>query len=206
MEKQDLKPILGFIIATIIIIVVGVLLFVKDAPNNNSQKTLINSNTHTKGAKDGKVLIVEFSDFECPACIYAEEIVGKVMDKYSNKVKFAYRHYPLPMHQYSRKAAQAAEAAAIQGKFWEMKSIIFKNNSSLKPDDLIKYAKDIGLDIDQFKKDQESDKIKEIIENDIKAAQDLGVEGTPTFFINEEKIFGVPSFEEFQNLIEKNLN
>ena len=106
-----------------------------------------------RGAKDAKVTIVEFSDFECPFCKRGHATMKQLMQTYPNDVKFAFKHRPLPMHKNADPAARASAAAGLQGKFWEMADSFFENQGKLGPDFYESQAKALGLNVDKFKKD-----------------------------------------------------
>lgn len=130
------------------------------------------------------VTIVEFSDFECPFCRQAHPILGRVAREHSDRVAFAFKHYPLSMHEYARAAARAAIAAQRQGKFWEMHDLLFENQHSLTPSDIEGYATQIGLDMARFRTDMESEETEALIERNRAEGQELGVDGTPRIFVN----------------------
>ena len=126
------------------------------------------------------------------------------------KVRFAYRHFPLPQHKNAKLAATVAEAAGLQGKFWEMHDLIFQNQSDWSEDKnaaviFAKYAQDIGLDLARFQTDIASDEIKAKIENDYKSGVKAGVNSTPSFFLNGKKITNPRNYDEFKNAIEQAL-
>jgi len=167
---------------------------------------LVKENNYTLGSKDAKVAIVEFSDFQCPACGSAHPIIKRITQEYGDKILFVYRHFPLiAAHQYALKAAEAVEAAGEQGKFWEYHNLLFENQENLKTKDLTKYAKDLGLDIDKFEDALKTGKFKDKVTADMDDAEKLGVSSTPTFFINGQKYVGVLPYEKFKSLIENGL-
>lgn len=130
------------------------------------------------------VTIVEFSDFECPFCRQAHPILGRVAREHSDRVAFAFKHYPLAMHEHARPASRAAIAAQKQGKFWEMHDLLFENQHSLAPSDLEAYATQLGLDLERFRADMESDETDALIERNRAEGRELGVDGTPRVFVN----------------------
>jgi protein-disulfide isomerase len=144
-----------------------------------------------KGAKDPKVTIVEFSDFQCPACGQMSGVMNTLVDNFPNDVKLVYRHFPLSYHEFSKKAAYATEAAGAQGKFWEMHDLLFANQTKLSNDIFDKFAIDLGLNMDQFNKDINSDAIKNKVDRDIsEGGNTLGIGGTPTFYFNNVEYTG----------------
>lgn len=167
--------------------------------------TLI-GNAHYRGLQNAKVTIVEFSDFECPACASAHPVIKKVLEKYPNDVRLVYRHFPLSYHKNSTKATYAFEAAAKQGKTWEMFDLIFENSAKLNDGIYEEFARQIGLDIDQFNKDRASDEIKKIVDDDRDLGIKLNLKGTPTFYINGEEFNGQSTVNGFSKEIDKLLS
>ncbi len=159
----------------------------------------------SKGPANAPVTIVEFSDYECPYCSRAEEVVNRVMKDYDGKVRLVYRDYPLPIHPQAQKAAEAANCAGDQGKYWEMHEKLFANQQALGVDALKGYAKDLKLDDAKFDKCLDSGEKAKGIEESKKAGEKLGVTGTPAFFINGLQLTGAQPYEEFKTLIDGEL-
>lgn len=168
-------------------------------------------NDWIKGADEAKIILIEYLDFQCPACAIYHPIVQKIYEEYKDKIKFIIRHFPLTqIHRNAYLASQAAEAAGRQNKFWEYADILFKNqkeweNKFNAQDLFIKYAEEINLDVNKFKIDIKDNTIKEKIEWDIKSGNRLLVDATPTFFLKNKKI-QPRSYEEFKILIDDALN
>jgi len=159
-----------------------------------------------KGALDGHVSIVEFSDFQCSYCAKVESTIDRVLNEYKTEVKLVYKHFPLTFfHKDAFKASLASEAARKQGKFWEMHDKMFANQKNLKEEDLLKYAGELNLDMEAFKKALASPEVKEIVERDMQTAKEFNILATPTFFINGKMIFGNKSFEVFKEIIDEEL-
>jgi len=158
-----------------------------------------------KGAKDALVTIVQFSDFQCPFCSRVEPTIDQVMKEYDGKVRVAWRNMPLPFHDKAKPAAIAAAAANEQGKFWQMHDILFKNQQALGPEDLQKYAKEIGLNMDKFKKAIEDKKLAASVEADSAMGAKIGARGTPAFFVNGRFLSGAQPFDRFKALIDEEL-
>ena len=156
------------------------------------------------GPADAKVTIVEFSDYECPFCKRAEASVEQVKQTYGDKVRLAYRNYPLPFHQSARPAAQAAICANEQGKFWAMHDKLMAAKD-LSAANLQQIATDAGLDRKKFDDCVAAERGKEMIEKDLAAGQAAGVNGTPAFFINGRLLDGAQPFEKFQEIIDEEL-
>jgi protein-disulfide isomerase len=161
--------------------------------------------TPTRGAKNAKVTIVEFSDFQCPYCQKVEPVIKQIMDDYGKDVRLAWRHNPLPFHEHAPEAAEASMAAADQGKFWEMHDKLFANQSALDRPSLDRYAQEIGLDMGKFKATMDSHQNLEKIQTDTKAAADFEVNGTPGFFVNGQYMFGSVPYGNFKMLIDAEL-
>jgi protein-disulfide isomerase len=138
----------------------------------------------SRGPETAPVTIVEFADFECPFCQHIAPELDDLWAKRSATVRFVYKFMPLAMHPHGETAARAAIAAQLQGKFWEMHHQLFANGARLEEVDLEGYAKSVGLDLDRFRADMQSEAAKARLEKDRKLADDLGVKGTPTLFIN----------------------
>ena len=175
-------------------------------PSDISNEDLVQKDSNVLGSRDAKVVIVEFSDFQCPACGSAAPIVKEVAKEYGDKILIVFRHFPIiSSHPYALKAAEAAEAAAEQGNFWDYHDLLFENQENLKDSDLKKYAKEIGLDMDKFEEALNSGKFKDKVRGDLDAGEEFGVNATPTFFINGEVHRGVVSLEDFKKTIDKEL-
>jgi protein-disulfide isomerase len=138
----------------------------------------------SRGPDTAPVVVVEFADFECPFCQKLAPELDRMWDARKEKVRFVYKFLPLSMHHHGEIAARAAIAAQMQGKFWEMHHQLFANGQHLEENDLVGYAKAIGLNIERFRADMESDIAKARIEADHRLADALGIKGTPTLFID----------------------
>lgn len=161
----------------------------------------------SRGPKDAKVTIVEFSDFECPYCGAAHDTVEKVMTDYAGKVRLVYRQFPLPMHSHAAKAAEASLCALDQGerKFWEYHDVLFKNQKKLSLDDLKAHAASVGLDGAKFSACLDSGQKKAAVDADQTAGSQAGVGGTPAFFINGIFLNGALPIDEFKKVIDGEL-
>ena len=156
----------------------------------------------TKGGKQPKVTIVEFSDFQCPFCSRVNPTIATLMKDYGNDIQVAFRHLPLPFHENAMPAAEAAEAAREQGKFWEMHDKLFANNTALDRASLEKYGQEIGLNMGKFKAAMDSHKFKDRIKHDSDDAEKFGARGTPNFFINGRNLRGAQPVEAFKAAID----
>ncbi len=150
-----------------------------------SVKTIVVKGTPFKGPKDAAVTVVEWADFECPFCRLASPVFDRIVKQYEGYVRVGFKHYPLSArHEHAEGAARAAVAAQKQGKFWEMHHALFAKQETLGDRLYPKLAKDLGLDVKQFKKDWESEAVADAVSADRKAADKLDVDGTPTIYIN----------------------
>ncbi len=154
----------------------------------------------SKGPEDAPVTIVEWADFECPFCAMMNEMLELYMERFPGQVRVVYKYYALPNHTHALPAALACRAAQNQGKFWEMHKLLFANQEKLERADLFGYAKSVGLDMDQFQKDFADEKTAELVQKDMKAADDLKLDGTPLMYVNGRKLPGelVPAWEEVE--------
>jgi protein-disulfide isomerase len=148
-----------------------------------------------KGAPDAPVLIVEWADFECPFCGAVKPVLDSTLEKYPGKVRMVFKHFQLPMHQNAEKAARSAVAAQRQNKFWEMHAELFSNQQTLDPGSVERMAQKIGLGLDQFKKDRDSEATADAVARDRKQGEGLDIQGTPSIFING-RLF--PSSQDFE--------
>src|SRR5262249_30875711 len=160
----------------------------------------------SKGPATAKVNIVEFSDFQCPFCSRVVDTLHKIEKDYPTQVRVYFRHNPLPFHPDAPLAAEAAVAAEAQGKFWEMHDKMFANQQSIKRPDLEKYAQEIGLDVGKFKEALDKGTGKARIQADMKAGQQIGVQGTPNFYINGRNLQGAQPYEEFKKMIDDEIS
>jgi len=208
--STESKFFIGIGLVTLVIIVAGVFLLGRKttpaSPVQNEQKVLGSSIRNFQGNANATVKIVEFADFQCPACGVAHPIVKNIIEKNQDKVYFVYRHYPLSSHRNAKLAAQASEAAGVQEKFWQMYDMIFENqkewsDSSNAKEIFETYAQKLGLDVTKFKED--FDKTKSVIEQDYADGNQVGVDSTPTFFINGQKNAGVIQQSQFQDIIDQ---
>ena len=157
------------------------------------------------GPADAKVTVVEFSDFQCPYCSQAANAVTQIKEKYSDKVRFVFRHFPLSFHQDAHLASQATLAANKQGKFFEYHDLLFKNQKALKREDLEKYATELGLDLAAFKADLDGGAFKAAVDADMKLGEEVAVDGTPTMFVNGKRVANPTDFGAISAMIETEL-
>jgi len=173
---------------------------------------LIGQLSYMTGTKDAKVNVVEFGDYQCPACAYASPIVQQLVEVYKDNqnVNFVFRNFPLPQHSNAMISAEAAEAAGAQGKFLEMSGMLYKRQNewsgNAKAMEIFTgYAQELGLGVKAFTDSVSQKKFQDTILKDRSDGQALGVNSTPTFFVNGEKLKSIPSFEEFKKIIDPKL-
>ncbi|MET1003420.1 MAG: Na+/H+ antiporter NhaA [Acidimicrobiia bacterium] len=159
---------------------------------------------HIRGPEDAPVTLVEYADFECPYCGRAEAAVREVLRAFGDDVRYVFRHLPLnDVHEHAQLAAEAAEAAGAQGQFWEMHDLLFANSGALEPEDLVRYARELGLDEARFTKALDERKYALRVARDSDSADESGVAGTPTFFVNGRRHYGAYDLETLRGLIER---
>lgn len=205
--NSETKLFLGIILATVVIIGGAVFAFSRPtlAPKVN-QELLVRTDSPKIGSPSAAVTLVNFGDFQCPACGAYYPVVKKLTQTYKDSLVLVFRHFPLPSHANAMPAARAVEAAGKQGKFWEMHDKVYETQKDWSteknaPEIFAGYAKELGLDVEKFSKDMGSSEVKKRIDNDVADANALGINATPTFFVNGEKIVNPRSFEEFETLI-----
>jgi protein-disulfide isomerase len=158
-----------------------------------------------RGGATPRVTIVVFSEFQCPYCRRVAATLDQLRKTYGDDVRFVFKHRPLPFHDRAVPAALAAEAAREQGKFWEMHDQLFTSQRALGPDDLESYARAIGLDVDRWKAAMAGGAAKARLDADAALADQLAVQGTPTFFVNGRLLVGAQPFDKFKALIDDEL-
>lgn len=203
-----------FWIVIIITVVAFVGIFAVNNKKNNSTADGKKANSsqateHKLGKGTGGVTLTEYGDYQCPGCGQFFPTVQEVIKKYGDQITFQFRNFPLSsIHPNAFAAARAAEAANFQGKFWEMNAMIYENQRVWsEQSDAIPtftgYAQQLGLNMDQFKKDMASSKVNDLINADLAAGTKKGVSATPTFFINDKKMENLNnSVESFSKAID----
>ena len=163
----------------------------------------ITSADHMRGNPKGKVVIVEYSDFQCPYCQAFHSTLNKIMDEYGDQVLWVYRHFPLDsIHPMARLSAEASECANEQGKFWEMADALFANQNSLSESKLSEIAGDIGLNTSSFESCLKSSKYADTVDADYQKGVQSGVRGTPGNFINGQAASGAIPYDQLKQMIE----
>lgn len=173
--------------------------------------TPVTSADWSKGAENAKVTLVEYSDFQCPACGQYYPVVKRLASEFPNDLKIVYRNFPLrEIHKNAQIAAQAAEAAGKQGKFWDMHDMLFNTqdaweNSNDPADIFVSYAKSLSLNEEQFRNDMNSSEMRDKVNEDYDSGVKGNIQATPSFFVNDEYIENPNSFEEFKAIIQAKL-
>ena len=176
------------------------------ANDNNVQLTppVDDKKDHFKGSADAAVTLVEYGDFECPDCGAVYPTVNELMQRLGDKLRFVYRYYPLvDSHPHAEHAAEVAEGAAAQGKFWEMYDELYQHQRKLDDDSLMQYAQAIGMDTQRLNDDMEKAVYTQRIQDDLESGDKSGVEGTPTFYINGAYYAGAYNVDAMQEALER---
>jgi protein-disulfide isomerase len=180
----------------------------KDKASTNSSNTSSTASNHTFGEGKKGVVLIEYGDYQCPACGQFYPIVKQVAEKYKSDITFQFRNFPLVQsHPNAMQAARTAEAASLQGKFWEMHDLLYEQQQNWQTSTSVSqifadYAAQLGLNVEKFKQDVTSTPVADVIDADIKAAQAAGGTGTPTFVLDGKKIDNPRSLEDFNKKID----
>lgn len=210
---SDAKFIIGILIATVLVIGGGVYITSKKTPSSAAitvpdslREHLVREDSASLGPSDAKVTVVEFGDFQCPACAALHPALKEVKKQYTDKsVRFVFRQFPLSQHQHAFGAAVASLAAKNQGKFWEYHDTLFEHQANLSSDDLRAYAQQLGLNMDQFMKDIENEETTKAVQRDVVDGNAVGVSSTPTVFINNTQYTGQYSLQAISAAIDAEL-
>ena len=207
--SDETKLFLGIIVATVAIIG-GALFFLSGKSPVTTQKAdptlLIRDDSYKTSTVSAAVTLVEFGDYQCPACGAYHPVVKQLLADFKDSLTFVFREFPLPMHPNGPISALAAQAAGKQGKYWEMHNVLYEKQSewslgTTAREVILGYAKDIGLDVSKFTKDLDSAEIKSIVDRDVQDGNALGVNSTPTFYLNGEKLDNPGSLADFEALV-----
>jgi protein-disulfide isomerase len=215
------------IIATVILIVGGVFLMTRGnkgstttntpissdilVPNGVNETGGIENENYLPATSSAKVTLVEFGDYECPACIEYNSLVKQLLVDFSGKINYVFRNFPLTQHKNGIISSQAAEAAGLQGKFWQMHNKLFESvsewsGSSDAKSFFVGYAQVLGLDIDKFKTDIDSSAVKEKVQRDTNDGNLINLSETPTFYLNGLKINNLTgNYEDFKKVVSDQL-
>jgi protein-disulfide isomerase len=164
----------------------------------------VSDTDHRSGPQDAPVTLVEYGDFECPYCGQAYPIVKRVQKALGGQLRFIFRNFPLrEIHPHAVQAALSAEAAGAQGRFWEMHDMLFKHQSALGDGHLMRYAEQLDLDVARFDREVHDGTYSNRVQSDFKSGVRSGVNGTPTFFINGERLDAPWDFEGLMSALER---
>jgi len=162
----------------------------------------ITATDHVLGAGDAPVTVLEYGDYECPFCRGAARDLHRMLDLYPGSIRFVFRNFPIPqLHPHAEQAAEAAEAAAAQGRFWEMYELLLRPSSGLDLDSLLGYARDLGLELDRFGKEVTGGAYAAKIEQDVQEGFRNGVNATPKFYVDGRRIDGKFPLEGLEDAI-----
>ena len=200
------KFLLGIVVATVALIGGAIFLFSRPTtpPQALPREELIPAGTYTKGNASATAYLVEFSDFQCPACKAFQPVVDELVSKNKDTLLFAYRHFPLDQHTFAIPAAVAAEAAGAQGKFWEMYALLFANQEKFSASIWPELAKQLSLDPDAFTTAQSDPNVADKISADRSYGISIGVTSTPTFYLNGVKLT-LTSYDDLRRAVENAL-
>jgi protein-disulfide isomerase len=167
----------------------------------------VSAHDHAEGLADARLTLVEYGDYQCPYCGAAYPVVKRLQKTLRKELRFAFRNFPLTQaHPYALIAAEAAEAAALQGKFWEMHDLLYEQQTLLEPDSIPLWAEKIGLSLEKFRNDTKQGVVEKRIQEDRQSGIRSGVNGTPTFFINGTRYDGSPDYGSLLAALELHLN
>jgi protein-disulfide isomerase len=178
---------------------------VRQQEDPNKIYPITTMNAPSSGPKDAPITLIEYTDYQCPYCKRVQTTIHDLLEKYSGKIRFFTMCNPLSFHKNALPAALASRAAERQGKFWDMHHLLFENNKALDDANLVKYAQQLGLDIERFNADRKDEKLKQEILKEQAQAIKLGATGTPAFFINGKKLSGARPLAQFEAAVEEAL-
>jgi protein-disulfide isomerase len=165
---------------------------------------VVTATDHIRGPADAPVTVVEYGDYECPYCRGAFRDVQELLAEYPDQVRFVFRNFPIPqLHPHAEKAAEAAEAAAVQGKFWQMYELLLQPYAHLDTDSLVTYAEVVGLDIARFSEDIAEQRYAAKIDADVQEGLRNGVNATPKFYVNGQRIDGKVPLEHLEEQVRR---
>jgi len=167
---------------------------------------LLVSGAPSKGAEKALVTLVKFEDFQCPYCKTVQPRLSDLLKKYDGQIRIVHKDLPLDeIHPQARQAAEAARCAGDQGKYWEYHDRLYEGSPKAAADELTAYAKEIGLNVESFERCFKSGKFKAAVQNDLAEGAQLGLTGTPAFFINGRELSGAQPLEAFTAIIDEEL-
>lgn len=162
----------------------------------------VSDKDHIQGKNDAPITLVEYGDYQCPYCGQAYPIVKQIQENFGDNLRFVFRNFPLSeMHQYAFGAAEAAEVADDYGKFWEMHDMLYEHQDQLSESHLIDYASQLGIDPKEFRTKLESNSKAQRVKDDFMSGVESGVNGTPSFYINNRKYEGAWDYESLKTIL-----
>ncbi|MGC9599467.1 MAG: thioredoxin domain-containing protein [Minisyncoccia bacterium] len=224
MDKITLWFIIGFVALAVAVVIVAGVLSGGFSTGSNSSSTpkgfvattvpAIASSDWTRGNPKASVTVIEYADYECPACAEWAPIMSQLVQNFSSTVLFAFRNFPLySIHPDAQISSQAAEAAGLQGKYWEMHGVLYQKQSewvAASPDAVVGqyfdgYAASLGLDVNKFNQDINTTKVTDKIAADVASGNAASIDHTPTFFLNRTQIPNPNGFDDFKAVIDRAL-
>ena len=212
--KRKIKLIGGLTVGLFILVLSawGVVKLAKVSENQAEVPTLsqISQTEHFLGNQEAPVVLIEYSDFQCPACKAFSPLIEQLHEDFPDELVIVYRHFPLSSHKNAAAAAKAAEAAGVQDKFWEMAELLFANQAQWSElanpqETFLGYGRQLGLDDQRYAKDYSSKTVSDRISADKQSGEDAAVTYTPTFYLNGSKIGNPSNYEQFKQLIQDEL-
>jgi protein-disulfide isomerase len=219
------KAFILVLLGTFILLFGGIFLFSKNSstpstktvssallvPEAAYQTSGLQNGTYLPASSSAKVTLVEFGDYECPACVVYTPFIKQLLSEFAGQMNYVFRNYPLPQHKNAPISSYAVEAAGLQGKYWEMHEKVFLTqddwaNLTDPTDMFVGFAKDLGMDTDKFISDLASDEVKNKVKNDTSDGNAVGLTETPTFYINGQKVALTGSFDQLKSLIQAEIN
>lgn len=216
-QKTQLWIAGGFIALVVIITIIATFMSGSQSSSSSSfnatKTSAVTTSDHQRGNANAKVTLIEYGDFECPACGEYEPLVEQLYQQYGNQVLFVFRNFPLyQIHPFAMIGAQAAEAAGLQGKYWEMHDLLYKDQSQWTADTTLssdavvskyfdQYAQSLGLNVAQFDTDINSAAVKNKVQADLALGNAAQIDHTPTFFINLTQIENPTSYQDFVKVL-----
>jgi protein-disulfide isomerase len=175
----------------------------KDAGNTAVPEAALLAADHVLGNPDAKLTLLEYGDYECPACIQAEPLLRHLVDTHPGRLCLVFRHFPLmEIHPNAEWAAEASEAAAAQGRFWPMHHLIFGQAHHLTPATLVGYAQSLGLDMNRFNAEMADRIYTQRVQEHLRAGEHSGLRATPTFFLNGQPVDVSFGFEKLEAAVQ----
>jgi protein-disulfide isomerase len=211
--SQKSSGFFGWIVGAIVLAIIGGIFYFTQRGNSVdlSQPFAVTEFDQVKGPADAPLTIIEYSDFECPACANYYPILKQLNEDYPNELRVVYRHFPLiSIHPLAMRAAYAAEAAGLQGRFWEMHDVLFQNQTvwvnADNPEAVFsEYASILQLDMQKFESDMKSKLVERKVRNDRMLALNQNLRGTPTLFLNGESMTDLASYDDFKTRLNDEL-